>query len=70
MPNNFFPSNVCEFIFNHNANSFLPLPTMPVLPNTDRDVKANDNERDEYDDFPNTRYDTDAHLDEVGRYEE
>ena len=43
---------------------------MPVPPNTDCDVKANDNERDEYDDFPNTRYNTDAHLDKVSRDDE
>lgn len=43
---------------------------MPVPPDADSDVKANDNERDEYDDFPNTRYNTDAHLDKVSRDDE
>ena len=69
MPNNFFPSNVRKFILSHNANLLLPLTAMPIPPDADSDVKANANDGDEYDDFPNTRYNANTHLDEVCRYE-
>ena len=70
MPDHFFPSNAIEFISSHNVNPFLPLPTMPVPPDTDGDIKANANDSDEYNDFPDARYNTDTYLDKVSRDDE
>ncbi len=70
MPNNFFPSNVRKFILSHNANLLLPLTAMPIPPDADSDVKANANDSDEYDDFPDARYNTDTYLDKVSRDDE